>query len=122
MEDFTLMSDSRETIDVVYLDYKKAFDSVPQERLLTKLGAYGFTGSILKWIRSFLENRLQRVSVGRSILDPTAVLSGLSQGSILGPIVFTIFINDLSELTQSTCKVIAYDTNLYQSVANSTTI
>ena len=51
MEDFTLMLDNRDTIDVVYLDYKKAFDSVPHERLLTKLGAYGVTGSILKWLR-----------------------------------------------------------------------
>ena len=62
MKGFTLMFDNRETIDVVYLDYKKAFDSVPHERLLTKLGAYGVTGSILKWIRPFLERRLKSQS------------------------------------------------------------
>ena len=69
MEDFTLMLG---TIDV-YLDYKKAFDSVPHERLLTKLAAYGVTGSILTCIRSLLESRLQRVRVRRSMLHHTTV-------------------------------------------------
>ena len=61
-KDFTLMLDNRETIDVLCLEYKKAFDSVPFERLLTKLGTYWVTGSILKWIKSFLESSLQSQS------------------------------------------------------------
>ena len=119
---FTFMLDNRETIDVVYLDYKKAFDSVPHERLLTKLGAYGVTGNILEWIRPFLESRLQRVRGGRSISAPTSVFSGIPQGSILGPIFFTIFVNDLPELTKSTCKIFADDTKLYEPAVNSATI
>ena len=122
MEHFKIMLDRRKNADVLYLDYKKAFDSVPHERLLTKLGAYGVTGSILKWIRSFLESRLQRVRVGRSISDPLAVLNSISLGNILGPILITIFINDLPELTKSTCKIFADDTKLYESAANSATI
>ena len=73
MEDFILMLDNRETIDVLYLASRKTFDSVLHEILLTKLGVYGVTRSILKCIRSFLESRLQKVRVERSILDHTAV-------------------------------------------------
>ena len=62
MEDFTSFLDKREDFDVIYLDFKKAFDSVPHERLLLKLNGYGISGSILNWIRSFLEDRTQRVT------------------------------------------------------------
>ena len=64
MEDFTGFLEGKQNFDVIYLDFRKAFDSVPHERLLLKLEAYGITVGILKWIRSFLEGRTQKVKIG----------------------------------------------------------
>ena len=83
------------------------------ERLLNKVSSYGIQGNILTWIRSFLSNRVQRVRVGGAISPTEQVVSGIPQGSILGPILFTIFINDLPDSIESTCKVFADDTKIY---------
>ena len=104
MNDFTKMIEDGSDIDVIYLDFKKAFDSVPHVRLLNKLCAYGIQGEILNWIRSFLTNRQQKVRVGGAISTPEPVVSGIPQGSILGPILFTIFINDLPDNIDSKAK------------------
>ena len=113
MDNFTKMIEDGFDIDVIYLDFKKAFDSVPHERLLNKVSSYGIQGNILTWIRSFLSNRVQRVRVGGAISPTEQVVSGIPQGSILGPILFTIFINDLPDSIESTCKVFADDTKIY---------
>ena len=118
MEDFTSFLDKREDFDVIYLDFKKAFDSVPHERLLLKLNGYGISGSILNWIRSFLEDRTQRVRVDSEFSSTTKVTSGIPQGSILGPILFTIFINDLPDAIESICKIFADDTKIYNTTKN----
>ena len=118
MEDFSGFLDGKETFDVIYLDFKKAFDSVPHERLLLKLEGYGITGSILKWIRSFLEGRTQQVKIGSEFSSTSQVTSGIPQGSILGPILFTIFINDLPEAINSICKIFADDTKIYNTCKN----
>ena len=80
---------------------------------ISKLEYVGITGNILKWIEDFLRERKQRVKVGRYFSSSAKVLSGIPQGSILGPILFTIFINDLPNWVSSCCKIFADDTKLY---------
>ena len=115
MEDITKLLDNKIPVDIIYLDFRKAFDTVPHERLLVKLEAYGIGGSIVNWIRNFLVNRHQVVRVGEEISGKIAVKSGIPQGSILGPILFTIFINDLPDSVHSSCKIFADDTKIYNS-------
>ena len=112
------MIDEKEAFDIIYLDFKKAFDSVPHERLLIKLAAYGLSGNILKWIRSFLSGRTQRVRVGSEKSGEAKVKSGIPQGSILGPVLFTVFINDLPDSLHSICKIFADDTKIYDKSSN----
>jgi len=119
MEDFTNMIDDKSPIDVIYLDFRKAFDTVPHERLLLKLRSYGITGNVLDWIRTFLSGRSQRVKVGQEYSERKNVMSGIPQGSILGPVLFTVFINDLPEVVSSATKVFADDTKVYNSPDNS---
>ena len=118
MEDFTKLIENERNIDIIYLDFKKAFDSVPHERLLIKLESYGITGNINLWIRDFLNNRQQKVRVSNSYSEEAKVLSGIPQGSILGPVLFTLFINDLPDNLSSTCKIFADDTKMYNTPQN----
>ena len=121
MEDLSLLVENGCDIDVIYFDFRKAFDQVPHQRLLSKLASYGIAGNILQWIADFLSNRCQTVRVGNCYSSKADVLSGIPQGSILGPILFTLFINDLPENISSRCKIFADDTKLY-GAANSSDI
>jgi len=122
MEELTTLIDNKNDIDIIYLDFSKAFDSVPHERLILKLKSYGITGFVLQWIESFLKDRVQRVRVGRDQSGSKDVISGIPQGSILGPILFTIFINDLPDVIQSYIKIFADDTKIFNSPQNSNII
>ena len=104
--------------DVVFMDFSKAFDSVPHERLLYKLEQHGIGGALLKWFRNFLTNRQQRVVVRGSYSKWTNVTSGVPQGTILGPILFLIYINDLPNEIVSHVKLFADDTKVYRKLSD----
>jgi len=104
-------------IDVVYLDFSKAFDSVPHQRLLVKLRAYGIQGKLLDWIKAFLTYRQQRVIINNSKSTLTDVISGVSQRSVLGPLLFLIYINDLPNIIHSPSLLFADDTKIFRCIA-----
>ena len=97
-------------VDTIYLDFSKAFDCVPHRRLIGKLESYGVTGKILEWIKEFLNGRTQVVKVNGAESQSAPVVSGIPQSSVLGPILFIIYINDLLENIESEGLLFADDT------------
>ena len=113
MEDWTEALDNNLQVDTVYLDFRKAFDSVPHKRLIKKLEKYGITGNLLKWLKNFLNERKQRVVINGKSSKWSDVLSRIPQGSILCLLLFIIYINDL---VGSVCKLFADDCKLYRNI------
>ena len=114
--------DANPSIDTrgVFLDISKAFDRVWHEGLLFKLQSYGINGPLLGLIKDFLTDRLQRVVINGQVSSWKEILAGFPQGSILGPLLFLIYINDLPTNIDSDVKIFADDTSLFSKVLNPT--
>ena len=116
MELWTQMLEAGDAVDVLYTDFSKAFDSVPHQRLLKKMSGIGITGSTLNWVESFLSNRQQRVRVEDKYSEWKQVISGIPQGSVLGPTLFVIFINDMPDVVECMIQLFADDAKNFTNV------
>ena len=103
-------------IDVVYLDFMKAFDTVSHKKLLHKLQNYEIHHNILAWIKHFLKDRRQKVIVNGQESDWRPVTSGIPQGSVLGPLLFVLFVNDMPKNLKSSIYLFADDTKIYREI------
>ena len=111
--------DNNVPLDAAYMDFRKAFDTVPHHRLLNKLKGYNIKGQVLNWIESFLSDRYQYVKINNSISSKHKVTSGVPQGSVLGPTLFIYFINDLPNVINNvSVKIFADDTKVFKGIKN----
>ena len=106
-------------VDIIFLDYAKAFDTVPHERLLRQLHALGIRGAVLGWFRGFLTERRQRVKVNGALSTWANVTSGVPQGSVVGPLLFSMFVCDIPSLLNNHISMFADDTKIYQAIVDS---
>ena len=103
-------------VDTVVLDFSKAFDKVPHARLLNKLDFYGIRSKTHDWVGAFLNKRQHRVVLDGFLSNTAEVLSGVPQGTVLGPTLFLIFINDLPQSVNSSVRLFADDCVLYREI------
>jgi ribonuclease P/MRP protein subunit RPP40 len=109
MDKWTEILDQGGSVDSIYLDFAKAFDTVPHRRLLLKLENYGVGGCILDWVGDILHGRRQRVMLAGVVSEWAEVISGVPQGLVEGPVLFVCYINDLPESITSRIYMYADD-------------
>ena len=119
IDDISKSLNSGKQVDMAILDFSKAFDKVSYERLSRKLKYYGLDEKTRTWINSFLTDRKQQVVVDNATSDVASVTSGVPQGTVLGPTLFLIYINDIAENITSNIRLFADDCVLYRTI-NST--
>jgi len=102
VNDWTLSIQYKRLVTVVYIDFSKAFDVVSHDKLLIRLntGTYGITGMLLKWLQSFLSNRTHCTRIGSSLSSSAQLISGVIQGSGIGPLLFLTLINELANILE----------------------
>ena len=110
--------DKGEEVDACFLDFTKAFDKVDHKKLVRKLRNIGVSQQIVTWGEGFLHNRTQAVVADGHSSSPCPVISGVPQGSVVGPILFLIYINDLPNAVKSNVRLFAADTVIYNTVNN----
>lgn len=120
LNDFiTAAMDNGEQVDVVYTDYSKAFDRIDHNILIARLNSMGIRGDLLRWFTSYLENRSQAVVLNNYISSWVPVPSGVPQGSLLGPLLFVVYVNDIDScLTSSKLLCFADDMKIYATISS----
>ena len=117
LEEMTKWVDDGSPVDVIYLDFQKAFDKVPHQRLIRKLKSHGMGNRLINWVEQWLTDRRQRVVVDGEVSSWKSVLSGVPQGSVLGPILLLVYIiNDLEEGVTGRILKFSDDTKLFRKV------
>ena len=119
INDWTKLLDAKYDVDAFYIDLSKAFDTVVHSKLLYRLSILGIGGNLLRLLESYLTNRTQQVRVNGYATSPSEVVSGIPQGTILGPFLFNVYINDI-HLEINFCKVKLYadDSKIYRQIKN----
>ena len=111
--------DTGQHIDAIYLDFSKAFNSVLHSKLLAKLKSFKFHERVISWINCFLSNKMQPVKCYKSVSKSVPLTSGVPQGSVLGPLLFLLYVNYLPDVCQPCfTKLYADDANLFHKISN----
>ena len=116
MNDWTKTLDDGHSVDILYFDFAKAFDSVPHNRLISKLQGCGISGKLLAWVKNFLVGRKQKVVLNSHASDWSSVSSGVPQGSVLDPILFNIYVSDMPLIVNSPIFQFADDVKMFRTI------
>ena len=114
----SLSNNPKSSVDMIYLDYAKAFDKVDHGVLLNKLKTFGICGKLCEWLHSFLTNRRHHVRIPGGVSKSDNVLSGVPQGTVLGPVLFLVLISDISNNVDSNITSFADDTKVFTTINN----